>query len=158
MVLDVLRNAASMLQQGVAPPNTPPEQIEELANTNHLASKKFFLAVSGFVILGVFYASSVAVLFLMVNNPSAVSSYTTMFTKTMEVFATIMACYLGGQALVDLRYNSSSSASMQGTTNDVVSNSTSSAISNNTTNYNAHITEEITIIDTNSKEDDYELN
>jgi len=158
MVLDVLKNAASMLQQGVAPPNTPPEQIEALASTNHLASKKFFLAVSGFIILGIFYATSVAVLFLMVDNPSAVSSYTTMFTKTMEVFATIMACYLGGQALVDLRYSSNSSASMQGATNDNVSNSTSSETSDNTTNYNAHITEELTVIHTNSKEDDYELN
>lgn len=158
MITDVLKTAASFLQQGVAPPNTPPEQVEELANTNHLASKKFFLAISGFIILGIFYAVSVAVLFLMADNSSAVSSYTTMFTKTMEVFATIMACYLGGQALVDLRYSSSSSASMQGNTSDVVSDSTSTATSDNTTNYNAHITEELTVIHTNSKEDDYELN
>jgi len=156
MITDVLKTAASFLQQGVAPPNTPPEQVEELANTNHLASKKFFLAISGFVILGIFYAVSVAVLFLMADNSSAVSSYTTMFTKTMEVFATIMACYLGGQALVDLRYSSSSSASMQGTTSDSASSAVSD--SNNTATYNANITEQLTVIHTNSKEDDYELN
>ena len=149
MLTNVLKTAASFLQQGVAPPNTPPEQVEQLASTNHLASKKFFLAISGFVILAIFYVGSVAALFLMVENPTAISSYTTMFTKTMEVFATIMACYLGGQALVDLKYNSSSSASLQGTTAE--------SIVNNNTNYTAHITEEVTVIHTNSKEDDYEL-
>lgn len=148
MITDVLKNAAAFLQQGVAPPNTPPEQVEELAGTNHLASKKFFLAISGFVILGLFYTVSIAILFLMENSPTAITAYTVLFTKTMEVFATIMACYLGGQALVDLRYSSSSSAAIQGTTSDTT----------NTANYNAKIVEEITVIHTNSKEDDYELN
>lgn len=145
MLTNVLKTAASFLQQGVAPPNTPPEQMEKLASTNHLASKKFFLAISGFVILAIFYVGSVAALFLMVENPTAISSYTTMFTKTMEVFATIMACYLGGQALVDLKYNSSSSASLQGTTNESINETI--AISK----------EEVTVIHTNAKEDDYEL-
>jgi hypothetical protein len=149
MIMDVLKNAASFLQQGVAPPNTPPEQVEELASTNHLSSKKFFLAISGFVILGIFYVTSVAALFLMMDNVTIVSAYSVMFTKTMEVFATIMAVYLGGQALVDLRYSSSSSASLQGTTNE--------STTNNNTNYTANITEEVTVIHTNSKEDDYEL-
>jgi hypothetical protein len=85
----------------------------------------------------------------MENSPTAVTAYTVLFTKTMEVFATIMAVYLGGQALVDLKYNSSSSASLQGTTNDTTSN--------NTTNYNAKIVEELTVIHTNLKDDDYEL-
>ena len=151
MLLNVLKNAAAMLQQGVAPPDTPPEQVEQLANTNHLSSKKFFLAISGFVILGVFYTLSVGALFVMPPEPSTVTAYTVLFTKTMEVFATIMAVYLGGQALVDLRYNSSSSASLQGSTSDTVSNNV------NTTNYNAHIVEECTVIHTNAKEDDYEL-
>lgn len=145
MLTNVLKTAASFLQQGVAPPNTPPEQVKQLASTNHLASKKFFLAISGFGILAIFYVGSVAALFLMVESPAAISSYTTMFTKTMEVFATIMACYLGGQALVDLKYNSSSSASLQGTTNESI---------------NETITiskEEVTVIHTNAKEDDYEL-
>lgn len=150
MITNVLKTAASFLQQGVAPPNTPPEQVEQLASTNHLASKKFFLAVSGFVILGIFYAASIAILFLMENSPTAVTAYTILFTKTMEVFATIMAVYLGGQALVDLKYNSSSSASLQGNTSDTTSN--------NTTNYNAKIVEELTVIHTNLKDDDYELN
>ena len=122
-----------------------PEQVEQLASTNHLASKKFFLAISGFVILAIFYVGSVAALFLMVESPTAISSYTTMFTKTMEVFATIMACYLGGQALVDLKYNSSSSASLQGTTNESINETISIS------------KEEVTVIHTNAKEDDYEL-
>jgi hypothetical protein len=36
-----------------------------------------------------------------------------MFTKTMEVFATIMAVYIGGQSIVDLKYNSNSSVSLE---------------------------------------------
>jgi hypothetical protein len=146
MLTDIYKNAAAFLQQGVAPPNTPPEQVESLSNTNHLSSKKFFLAISGFVILGIFYFLSVGILFLIMKNPTAVTTYSVMFTKTMEVFATIMAVYLGGQALVDLKYNSSSGATSQATTNETV----------NTTNYNAKI-EEITVIHTNSKDDDYEL-
>jgi len=145
--MNIIKNATAFLQQGVAPPNTPVEEIDNLANANHFSSKKFFLAISGFIILGLFYFLSVAILFLFLDYPTVISSYTVMFTKSMEVFATIMAVYLGGQALVDLRYNSSSSASSQSTTSESV----------NTVNYNAKI-EEISIIHTNSKEDDYELN
>ena len=36
-----------------------------------------------------------------------------MFAKTVEVFATIMAVYVGGQAIVDLKYNSSSSSTTE---------------------------------------------
>lgn len=112
---NIAKTAASFLQTGVAPPGTPPEQQQEMESTNHLASKKFFITFSGFVILGVFYASSVAVLFGLTKNPELSATFSVMFSKTIEVFATIMAVYIGGQAVVDLKYNSSSNASVAAT-------------------------------------------
>ena len=110
---DIAQTAAAFLQQGVAPPNTPEDQKEKLGEMNHLSSKKFFLAFSGFVILGVFFVASIAILYSMNQYPLLLPSYTLIFTKTIEVFATIMAVYIGGQAIVDLKYNSSSNASSE---------------------------------------------
>lgn len=112
---NLLKTGASFLQTGVAPPGTAPAQQEEMENTNHLSSKKFFITFSGFIILGVFYASSVAVLFALTKNPELSATFSVMFSKTIEVFATIMAVYIGGQAVVDLKYNSSSNASVAAT-------------------------------------------
>jgi hypothetical protein len=113
---NIAKTAASFLQTGVAPPNTPENQKKEMEDTNHLASKKFFIAFSGFLILGVFYASSITVLFMMSKSPELIAAYSVMFSKTIEVFATIMAVYLGGQALVDLKYSSSSNAEVSSNT------------------------------------------
>lgn len=113
---NIAKTAAAFLQTGVAPPGTPTEQKKEMEETNHLASKKFFIAFSGFIILGVFYSVSVVVLFTMRNALELVATYSVMFSKTIEVFATIMAVYLGGQAVVDLKYNSSSNASVSSNT------------------------------------------
>lgn len=137
MFTRMLKTAASFLQTGVAPPGTPPDQKQQLENTNHLSSKKFFMAFSGFLILGVFYASSIGVLFLMEKNPQLLSAYSVMFAKTIEVFAAIMAVYMGGQAVVDLKYNSSSNASAS--TNVEIVDITKRQVGN-------------------EKEDDYELN
>jgi hypothetical protein len=109
---DTFKTATAFLQNGVAPPNTPPAQQTEMENTNHMASKKFFITFSGFIILGVFYASSIAVLFALSKNPELTAAFSTMFAKTIEVFATIMAVYIGGQAVVDLKYNSTSNAAI----------------------------------------------
>jgi hypothetical protein len=116
---NLTKTAGAFLQTGVAPPNTPPELKEQMQNTNHLSSKKFFLTFSGFIILGVFYVVSTALLYTMSKTPEMLTAYTVLFTKTMEVFATIMAVYLGGQAVVDLRYNSSSSASLSANIQEV---------------------------------------
>jgi hypothetical protein len=112
-IKDIFNTAASFLQSGVAPPNSAPDQVKQLEDTNHLNSKKFFAAFSGFLILGVFFAVGVAVLLYLLKTPEAISQYVIMFTKTMEVFATIMAVYIGGQAVVDLKYNSSSNVSLE---------------------------------------------
>ena len=136
MLTRLLKTAAAFLQTGIAPPGTPTNQRQKLEDTNHLASKKFFITFSGFIILGIFYSSSVAVLFLMEKNPEVLSAYSVMFSKTIEVFAAIMAVYVGGQAVVDLKYNSSSSASTS--TNVEIIDITKKQIGN-------------------EKEDDYEL-
>ena len=112
-IKDIAQTAAAFLQQGVAPPNTPEDQKEKLSGVNHLSSKKFFLAFSGFVILGVFFVVSIVILYSMNQYPLLLPSYTLIFTKTIEVFATIMAVYIGGQAIVDLKYNSSSNVSSE---------------------------------------------
>jgi hypothetical protein len=138
---NIAKTAAAFLQQGVAPPNTPPEQQKYLLNKNHLASKKFFLAFSGFVILGAFFAISVGLLYSMIDYPAILPSYTLIFTKTIEVFAVIMVAYLGGQAAVDLKYNSSSQTENMFSTE-------------NSNNYQKiDITETVAI----EKEDDYTL-
>ena len=116
---NLVKSAGAFLQNGVAPPNTPPELQEKLANINHLASKKFFLTFSGFIILGVFYSFSTLLLYCMADTPAVMTAYTVLFTKTMEVFATIMAVYLGGQAVVDLRYNSASNAALEGKVEEI---------------------------------------
>ena len=56
--------------------------------------------------------------------------------KTIEILAIIIASYVGAQAAVDLKYGSKSSASLEGTTETI---------------------NEVTVIHTNAKEDDYEL-
>ena len=48
----------------------------------------------------------------MDSHPNLLPSYVVIFSKTIEVFAAIMAVYLGGQAAVDLKYNSTSNASV----------------------------------------------
>ena len=116
---NLAKSAGAFLQTGVAPPNTPPALQEQMQNTNHLSSKKFFLTFSGFIILGVFYVISTVLLYFMSCSPEMLTAYTVLFTKTMEVFATIMAVYLGGQAVVDLKYSSSSNASLAATIQEV---------------------------------------
>jgi hypothetical protein len=112
-VLNIAKNAAAFLQNGVTPPGICPEKNPDIANANHLNSKKFFAAFSGFIILAIFYISSIGLLFLLDHNPALLAVYPTIFTKTVEVFAAIMAVYLGGQAIVDVKYNSTSNASLE---------------------------------------------
>lgn len=112
-IKDIYNNATSFLQSGVAPPNCSPDDAAKLEDVNHLGSKKFFVAFSGFLILGIFFAINIAIMFALLKTPEALSHYVIMFTKTMEVFATIMAVYIGGQSIVDLKYNSSSNVSLE---------------------------------------------
>jgi hypothetical protein len=98
---------------GGAPTNAPVDKLEELKNTNHLASRKFFIVLTSFVALCFFYFISVGILFVLPQQNDLISGYVTIFTKTIEVLAIIIASYLGVQAVVDLKYNSNSQTTHQ---------------------------------------------
>ena len=112
---NIIQSASAFLQNGKAPPNTPEYLRQQMEETNHLSSKKFFIIFTSVLMLGFLYYSSVAIL-LTLHLPEHVSAFVTIFSKTIEIFAIIIASYLGVQAAVDLRYNSSSSASVEGRT------------------------------------------
>jgi hypothetical protein len=105
------KSAFAFLQTGAVPPGTPPSMEEQMKKTNHLASKKFFVVGVSFFILGVFYFASVGILFLLPQQSELVGGYVTIFTKTIEVLAVIIASYLGVQAAIDFKYGSNSNAS-----------------------------------------------
>jgi hypothetical protein len=138
VITNITKTATSFLQTGVAPPNTPEKLKPTLEQANHLQSKKFFVVFSCFLILGFFYFSSVAILFMLPAIPEVVSGYVTIFSKTIEVVSIVVAAYLGVQGIVDLKYNSSSS---------VINESISK-------NENIKITQEYL---SGPKEDDYKL-
>jgi hypothetical protein len=112
-----VKSALSFLSSKKVPPNTPIELREVMKKENHFASKKFFIAVTAFLGLLFFYFSSVAVLFFLPpDNRDVVAGYVTIFTKTIEVLAIIIAAYLGVQTIADFSYNSSSNQSYETST------------------------------------------
>lgn len=116
---NAVKSALAFLSSSKIPPNTSIQLREAMRKENHFASKKFFIAVTAFIGLLFFYFSSVGVLFILPpDNREIVEGYVTIFTKTIEVLAIIIAAYLGVQAVVDLKYNSASNVSSE-TTNNV---------------------------------------
>jgi hypothetical protein len=112
-ISNIVQSATAFLQNGKAPPNTPARLQKQLEDTNHLASKKFFIIFTSVLMLGALYYSSVAIL-LAIEMPEHIAAFVTLFSKTIEIFAIIIASYLGVQAVVDLKYNSSSNADVTG--------------------------------------------
>jgi hypothetical protein len=112
-LVNVVQSAGAFLQNGKAPPNTPARLEQKMEDTNHLASKKFFIIFTSVLMLGALYYSSVAIL-LAIQMPEHITAFVTLFSKTIEIFAIIIASYLGVQAAVDLKYNSSSNAEVIG--------------------------------------------
>jgi hypothetical protein len=111
-MINWIKSAFAFLSNGKAPPNSSIEFREAMKKENHFASKKFFIAVTAFIGLLFFYFSSVGVLFILPpDNRDVVEGYVTIFTKTIEVLAIIIAAYLGVQAAVDFRYASNSNVS-----------------------------------------------
>ena len=110
---NIAKSATAFLQNGVAPPNTPARLEKKLEDTNHLASKKFFIIFTSILMLGALYYSSVAIL-LAIEMPEHVTAFVTLFSKTIEIFAIIIASYLGVQCAVDLKYSSASNAEVKG--------------------------------------------
>ena len=126
-ISNIASTAASMLQSGKAPPNTPPEDIDSLKATNFLKSKKFFVVVTAFVALLAFFVAGVVILFLTAPLPGITVPFVTIFTKTIEVLAFIISVYLGAQATLDFKYGSSSNVDLTGN-NSVVNETTSNRI------------------------------
>ena len=107
-ITDIAKNAASFLSSSKVPPGTPIAQQEVLREQNHFKSKKFFLAFTSFIGLLAFYLLSVGILFLLPSKNELIAGYVTIFTKTIEIVAIIVASYIGVQAAIDLKYGSSS--------------------------------------------------
>ena len=113
-IKNAVKSAFAFLNSSKVPPNTPTRLREAMKKENHFASKKFFIVVSSFIGLLLFYFSSVGILFILpTDNTGIVSGYITIFTKTVEVLAIIIAAYLGVQAVVDFSYQSSSNQSYE---------------------------------------------
>ena len=105
--------ATSFLQTGVAPPNAPIRYREDLSKINFFSSKKFFIVFSSIVLLMFFYLTSVGILFLTSFFPTITDPYVTIFVESVKIFAIIISVYLGLQASIDFKYNSSSSQSYE---------------------------------------------
>ena len=137
---NILLTATAFLSSKRVPPNTTLQDYKRLKSINHMESKKFYIVITSVFILAFFYFVSVGVLFFLPHNaPEFVSGFVTLFSKTIEILAVVIASYVGAQAVVDLKYASKSDASIEGST------------------YTEN-TQDVTVIQTNIKEDDYELN
>jgi ABC-type Na+ efflux pump permease subunit len=138
-IIQIAKTVSSMLHNGEIPPNTPIEYQKDLSKVNFLASKKFFVVFCSVIILSVFYAVSIFVLFLTSNMSATITSaFVTIFVETIKILAVIIGSYLGVQTLLDFKYKSDSNTEFK---------------SENKTEK----IEEITIITTNVKENDYQL-
>ena len=112
-ITDVVKNAASFLSSSKVPPGTPLEMQNSLREQNHFKSKKFFLAFTSFIGLLAFYLLSVGILFLLPSKNELIAGYVTIFTKTIEIVAIIVASYIGVQAAIDLKYGSNSNTNFE---------------------------------------------
>lgn len=115
-ITDIAKTAASFLQYGKSPPNASKQKVKDLEDMSHFSSKKFFIVFSSVIVLAFFYFASVGILFLLPTHDPLIIAFTTLFSKTIEILSIIIAAYLGVQAFVDLKYNSSSSSSLTGKT------------------------------------------
>jgi|GEM_PF-1747236 len=146
-IANIAQSAIAFLQNGKAPPNTPPELQEKMEDTNHFASKKFFIIMTSLLIIVTMFFISVGILFIIPKDHDIViTTYAAIFTKIMEQIALVISVYLGAQGLVDLRYNSSSSVAVEG-----------SAQSDTSKSQNQEYDIEQQILTGNAKEDDYNI-
>ena len=111
-----------------------------------MASKKFFVIMTSLLIIVMMFFIAVAILFFIPKDHDIViTTYATIFTKIMEQIALIISVYIGAQGLVDLRFNSSSNASVSGEAQSVQENKTSNIkeeyLSNNAKENDYHISE-----------------
>lgn len=140
LIKNLISSTSAFLSSGTPPPNITPEHkdYERLRSLNHMESPKFFVCLVSAAILSFFYFVTVGIMFLLPPVPEIVTGFVTLFSKTTEILAVIIASYVGAQAIVDLKYNSSSNVSLESKTENII--------------------QEITVIQTNQKDEDYELN
>lgn len=112
-ITDIAKNATAFLYAGKIPPNTPIQYREDFSKINFFSSKKFFIVFSSVILLMAFYLVSVGILFLTSFFPEITQPYVTIFVESIKIFAIIISVYLGLQATIDFKYQSSSN-----TTND----------------------------------------
>ena len=137
-IIDIAKTASSMLHAGEVPPNTPLKYREDLSKVNFLSSKKFYVVFCSIIILSVFYAASICVLFLTAAYPDLTVPFVSIFTETIKILAIIIASYLGVQTILDYKMQSDSSVSLSG-------------------EQNSEKDEEVTYIATNAKDEDYKI-
>ena len=113
-VVDIVKTAGAFLTSDKAPPNTPARLEQQMEDTNHLTSKKFFIIFSSIFMLAFIFYTSVGLLWIIPRSPEIVTAFVTIFTKVIEIFGVIISVYLSAQGIVDLKYNSSSNAGIQG--------------------------------------------
>lgn len=113
-IIDITKTAGAMLHSGRVPPKTPPCYKEDLSKINFLASKKFYVVFCSVVILAVFYAASIVVLFLTSAAPHLTVPFVTIFTETIKILAIIIASYLGVQTILDYKMQSTSENVLEG--------------------------------------------
>jgi hypothetical protein len=135
-IKNAILTALSFLTSDKAPPNTPIREIEKMRAINHMSSSKFYIVFTSVLILAFFYFASLLIMFFIPQQPEFIAGFVTIFSKTIEILAIIIASYVGAQAAVDLKYGSSSTAALEGA---------------------VEIIEDVTVIQTNIKEEDYEL-
>lgn len=139
-MMQAIKNTAislvSYLSGNLVPPNTPIQDVERMKAINHMASSKFYIVFTSVLILAFFYFASLGIMFFIPNSPEFIAGFVTIFSKTIEILAIIIASYVGAQAVVDLKYGSTSAAAIE-SVNENINN--------------------VTVIETNVKEDDYEL-
>jgi hypothetical protein len=113
------QSLAAMLCSGKVPPNTPSQYIDEMKSINFLKSKKFFVVFTSIIMLLAFYGISVFILFLTAKIPTITFPFVTIFVETIKIFAIIISAYLGLQAAIDFKYNSTSNTELKGEFNHI---------------------------------------
>jgi len=141
-IKDIGQTAVAFLSNGKAPPNTPARLEKQLEDTNHLASKKFFIVFTSALMLFFVYYSSIFVLFFFPHEfTTHITSYVTMYSKMMDILAIIVASYLGVQTVADFAFKGSTEVKAES--------------DNVEENKNVNVKEEI--LTNNAKEDDYHI-
>jgi hypothetical protein len=111
-IIDIAKTASAMLHNGQIPPNTSPLYYKDLSKINFLASKKFYVVFCSVIILAIFYAASIAVLFLTAAAPHLTVPFVSIFTETIKILAIIIASYLGVQTVLDYKMQSNSNVNL----------------------------------------------